>query len=59
VESGAGGFADGVEVWDVGGGCEVGLDASDLVVGGWVDWDGVCCGVDAEGVEGGPDSWEA
>ncbi len=59
MESGAGGFADGVEIGDIGGSVEGGLDASDLVVCGWVNGDGVCCWVDAEGVEGCPDAWES
>lgn len=59
MEACAGGFADGVEVWHIGGGGEVGLDAPDLVVGGGVDGDGIGRGVDAEGFEGGPDAREA
>lgn len=50
VETRTGGFANGIEIWDIGGGGEVGLDAPDLVVGSGVDRDGISRGVDAEGI---------
>lgn len=59
MESGAGGFTDRVEVGDIGRAGECCFDATDLVVGGGVDRDGVGLWVDGEGVEGGPDAREA
>lgn len=59
MESGAGGFTDRVEIGDIGCTGEGCFDAPDLIVGGGVYWDRVGFWVDREGVEGGPDAWEA
>ena len=49
VEAGVGDFADGVEVLDGGLAEEVGDDAADHVMRGWVDRDGLLRRIDVEG----------